>query len=192
MQMRMSNRHWWLMVIQSVAAILFGVLALIWPQPALGAIVIIFGALALLDGAGSFAAAMARRTFDQAWWFGLISGFAGVVVGLMALIWPGLTALALLIMMIAWALVIGVVELVFAFSSALPSPLRFAYGASGLTSVLFGIILLAVGPGYGLLGLIWLIGLYAIVNGVFWGYRAVHAAREYDHSPTGRTVEQQL
>src|SRR5919198_3297421 len=103
-------RHWWAFALRGLAAIVFGVMAFIWPGPTLAALVLLWGAYALVDGVLAVIAAM--RTGQDHRWGLLLEGLAGIGAGIVTFAWPGLTALVLLFIIAAWALVTGVFELV--------------------------------------------------------------------------------
>ena len=159
------SRNWWMFAVRGVAAVIFGVLALIWPGQTLQALVLVFGAYALVDGIFAiFAGIAARGTFDR-WWAMLLEGVAGVVIGLLTFFWPGITALVLLYFIAAWALITGIFEIVAAIQLRRVITGEWMYILGGLLSIIFG-ILLFVFPGAGALSLVWLIGIYAIVFGI--------------------------
>ena len=117
----------------------------------------------------------------ERWWSPVLKGLAGIVAGVLAFVWPALTALALLYLIAAWAIVTGVLELVAAVH------LHRAHGEwlfvlNGILSVLFGLFVI-VWPGAGVLTLLWMIGVYAIVFGVVLlvlaaRLRNLHGARQ--------------
>jgi uncharacterized membrane protein HdeD (DUF308 family) len=98
-------------------------------------------------------------------WLLLTEGALGVVAGLIAFFWPGLTALVLLYVIAAWAIFTGVLEIMSAISLRREIDNEWMMILGGALSVLFG-VLLAVLPGVGLLSLTWLIGIYALIFGV--------------------------
>ena len=128
------------------------------------ALVLVFGVFALLSGIASIIAAVRAAEDHQRWGWFLVSGIVGIAAGLVCFVWPGITALALVYVIAAWAIVIGIAEIAFAMSW----PELFAHawlvGISGLISIVFG-ILLAVWPRAGAISLTWLLGMYAIVYG---------------------------
>jgi len=105
------------------------------------------------------------------WGVLLLEGTAGIIAGVIAIVWPDITALALLYLIAAWAVVTGILEIATAFSGRLPVAQEWTLAVAGILSVVFG-VLLAVLPGVGLLSLVWLIGVYAIVFGVLLLIRA--------------------
>ena len=162
------SRHWWAVALRGVAAILFGVLALVWPGITVFALVILFGAYALVDGAFTLAAGFGNRDGgrtrgSRAWLF--VRGIAGILTGIIAAVWPGITALALLWVIALWAMMTGVLEIVAAFQLRTEMRHERLLALSGALSVLFG-VLLVVWPAAGVLTLIVLIGVAAIAFGI--------------------------
>ena len=159
------SRNWWTFAVRGVAAIIFGVLALIWPGQMLQALVLVFGAYALVDGVFAMFAGIAARGYFDRWWAVLLEGVAGVVIGLLTFFWPNITALVLLYFIAAWALITGVFEIVAAIQLRREITGEWMLILGGLLSILFS-VLLFVFPGAGALSLVWMIGIYAIVFGI--------------------------
>ena len=185
--MLLLARHWWSFVLRGIFAILFGLLALFMPRMALLTLVYLFGFYALADGIfnviGIFRPAEREQ---QPWWSLLIQGLLGIVAGLIALSVPGLTALALLYVIAAWAFVTGIMEIVTAIRLRKQITGEWTLILAGLLSVVFG-ILLAVFPGAGALAMVLWIGIFAIIFGVLritLGLRLRHWLRtEEGHLP---------
>lgn len=159
-------RNWWALALRGLAAILFGVLAFAWPGITLFVLVLFFGAYMLVDGIFAIVAAVRAAGEEDRWWLLLIQGVLGVLAGLVAFFWPGLTALALLYFIAAWAIVTGIMEIVAAIRLRQEIEGEWALGLSGLLSVIFGILLVVLPAPAGLLSLVWLIGAYAVATGV--------------------------
>jgi uncharacterized membrane protein HdeD (DUF308 family) len=157
-------RYWWLILLRGIAAIIFGVLAFIWPGITLVTLVLLWGAFTLVDGALALAHAIMGGNVGSRWWLALI-GVLGILVGLLTFMWPGLTALVLLVFIASWAIVLGILEIIGAIRLRKEIDNEWAIGLSGALSVLFGVVLL-IAPGAGALALIWVIGAYAIVFGI--------------------------
>jgi len=158
-------RHWWLFVVRGVLAIAFGIVALIWPGPTTYVLVLLFGAFALVDGIFAAAAGITFHKYFERWWAVLLEGLAGILLGILTFFWPGITALALLFFIAAWAVITGIFEILAAIQFRRVIPGEWAMILTGLFSITFG-ILLFVFPAVGALGLVWLIGIYAIANGI--------------------------
>jgi len=159
------TRNWGLFALRGLFAILFGVVALVWPQATLMALVLLFGAYALVDGIFAVAFGIASYGHNQRWWAVLLEGLAGIIIGLLTFFWPDTTAFVLLYFIAAWALVTGVLEIVAAIQFRRVIHNEWLMVLSGLLSVVFG-VLLVVFPSAGAVSLVWLIGAYAIFFGV--------------------------
>ena len=166
-----SRNYWWLMGLRGLLAVLFGVFAIVLPHLTLFVLVLLFGAYVLVDGVVAVTVALQERRNMQRWWVLLLGGLAGIVVGVLTFVWPAITALVLLYLIAAWAIVIGVLEIGAAVSGWLPVVQEWTLALAGIISVLLG-VLLAIRPGVGLLSLVWVIGIYAIIYGVLLLIRA--------------------
>lgn len=158
-------RNWWLFAVRGVLAIVFGLLALIWPEPMKLALVLLFGAFALLDGIFAAITGIALHGYIERWWAVLLEGLTGIIIGLLSFFWPDITALVLLYFIAAWAIITGIFEIVAAIKFRHVIPGEWAMILNGLLSVLLG-ALLFIFPAAGEVGLAWLIGIYAIAAGV--------------------------
>ena len=159
------SRNWWALALRGLAAIVFGVLAFVWPGITLWALVLLFGAYMLVDGIFAIVAAVRAAGREARWWLLFVEGVLGVLAGLVAFLLPGITALALLYLVAAWAIFTGILQIVGAVRLRREIEGEWALILGGLLSVIFG-VLLAVLPGPGILALVWLIGAYAVVSGV--------------------------
>lgn len=159
-------RNWWVVALRGAAAVLFGVLALVWPGITVFALVTLFGAYALVDGAFAIGSAIfgRGRSGGSRGWLA-VEGIAGIIIGILTFVWPGVTTLVLLWLIAAWAVITGVLEVVAAIRLRRELRGEWMLIVSGVISVLFGILLM-VWPAAGALAVIVLIGLYAIVFGV--------------------------
>ncbi len=158
------TRYWWLVLLRGIAAIIFGVLAFIWPGITLVTLVLFWGAFTLVDGILSLAHAVMGGNVGSRWWLALI-GVLGIIVGLLTFLMPGVTALVLLVFIAVWAIVLGIFQIVGAIRLRKEIDNEWTLALGGALSVLFGIVIL-IAPGAGVLGLIWAIAAYAIVFGV--------------------------
>jgi uncharacterized membrane protein HdeD (DUF308 family) len=159
----LMTRHWWVLAVRGAFAILFGIVALVWPGITVFALVLLFGAYALADGVVAVTQAFRGTTGGPRGLLAL-SGVAGIALGIAALVWPGITAFVLLMLIAAWAVATGLLEIIVAV--ALRRELRgeWAYVLTGAISLLFGILLFAW-PVSGAIAVVWLIGLLAILSG---------------------------
>jgi uncharacterized membrane protein HdeD (DUF308 family) len=158
-------RNWWLLALRGLAGVLFGILAFIWPGVTLVALVFLFGAFALVNGILSLILAWnAPKGFPR---FGslILGGILGIAAGIITFILPGITALGLLIMIAAWAIATGILEIVAAIKLRKVITNEWLWVLAGILSVIFGVLLL-LQPAAGALVLVWWIGAYALVFGI--------------------------
>jgi uncharacterized membrane protein HdeD (DUF308 family) len=158
-------RNWWVLLIRGIAAILFGILAFTWPGITLAVLVILYGIYALIDGASAIGLGMASFRRDRSWWEMVSLGILGVAAGIITFMWPGITTIALLVIIAVYAIVRGVLEIVAAIRLRKVIPHEWLLALAGVLSIIFGVIMLAR-PLIGALAIVWLIGFWAILFGV--------------------------
>jgi uncharacterized membrane protein HdeD (DUF308 family) len=159
------SRNWWVLLLRGIVAILFGAFTFLQPGISLASLLLLFGAFAFADGVLGAWTAITSRKDRENWWVLLLEGLVGIGVGVLALIKPGLTALALLFYISIWAIATGVLEIVAAVRLRKEIEGEWALILAGLASVAFGVLLMAR-PGSGALAVLWIIGSYALVFGV--------------------------
>jgi len=157
-------KNWWALALRGVAAIVFGALAFVLPGVTLAALILLFGGYALVEGVLNLIAAVRGRGDDQPWWALLLEGLVSIAAGIAAFVVPGLTALAMLYMIAAWAIVTGVLEIVAAVRLRRRITGEAWLALNGVLSIAFGVLTMLV-PGAGALSLVWLIGAYGIIFG---------------------------
>ncbi len=157
--------NWWAIALRGVAAVLFGAIALFWPPVAVAALVLLFGAYALVDGIFNLIAAFRAPRRGRPWGMLAFSGIVGVLAGVLTFFWPGLTALALVLVIAWWAIITGIAEIVAAIRLRKLIQHEWLLGLSGLLSVALGVLLL-VRPGIGAITVAIWIGAYALIFGV--------------------------
>lgn len=159
------RRHWWILALRGVAAILFGLAAYFWPGAALATLVLLFAAYAVVDGVLVLATGIRQAGENKHWWLLLLEGLVSILAGVAALFYPGITALVLLYFVAAWAVITGILEIVAAVRLREEIKGEFWLGLAGVLSILFGVALFLF-PGPGALAVVWLIASYAVVFGI--------------------------
>ncbi len=156
---------WWVVLLRGIVAVLFGLLAFFLPSITLIVLVWLFGIFAIVDGILSFERAFSASSRHESWIWPAIVGVLGIAAGVAAFIWPGITALVLLYIIAAWALLTGIVEIIGAIRMRREISDEWLFVLGGVLSVLFGVLVFAR-PGAGAIAVVWLIGFYAIVLGI--------------------------
>jgi uncharacterized membrane protein HdeD (DUF308 family) len=178
-------RNWWILALKGVLAILFGVLAFLWPGLAWVVVVASFGAFALVDGTFSLVAALTGHGQGRRWWALVLQGVLGISAGVLTLIWPEITQLALLVFIAWWAVATGVFAVVAAIRLRREIEGEWLLALSGILSVIFGatlVIALFVVPEAGALAVAWLIATFAVAYGVLMLILAYQLRRLVRHA----------
>ena len=157
--------NWWLLLLRGLVAIAFGVVAFLWPNITLMALTYLWGAYAIIDGAIAIWAAFNLSGGDAGprWWLGL-TGVVGILAGIVAFVYTGMTALVLLMFIAVWAIIIGALQLYAAVQLRKVIENEWLLVLSGLLSIAFGALLIAW-PSTGALAVIWTIAWYAVLFG---------------------------
>ena len=167
------TQFWWIPVVRGVFAIIFGILALVWPSETLLILILIFGAFAFVDGIFAVVAAIRFASHHEKWGILLLEGIVGILIGLLAYAAPAAIALFFLYFVAGWAIVTGIFEIIAAFRIRQGVAGEIFMIIAGILSVILGLAFF-VFPGIGLLAWIWLIGVYAIFFGALmigFGFR---------------------
>lgn len=159
------TRNWWAWLIRGIVAIIFGLLAFMWPGATIVAIGILFGAYALVDGIFAILGTIRAAEAHQRWWPLLLEGIVGIVIAAITFWDIRVTLFALYLTIAAWAFLTGIFEIAAAIQLRKKIANEFWLILGGIASIAFGILMLWR-PAAGALAIIWLIGAYAIVFGV--------------------------
>jgi uncharacterized membrane protein HdeD (DUF308 family) len=170
---RPVSKYWWIFAFRGLMAIAFGLAALLWPTPTLATIGLLFALFALFDGVLTIVASL-RKGGEKGGWTFLFEGVAGLLGGVAVLLgssigsmlWPGVAAVMVVYYIAGWAILTGIFKTITAFRVRAEIKGEWVLGASGLISILLGLILI-LRPGAGVLAVAWLIGIFAILLGIF-------------------------
>lgn len=168
---RTLAKNWWMLLLRGICAILFGILAFVWPAMTLVTLILLYGAFAFVDGIFALIAAIAGGAAAPRWWLAIV-GLLGIAAGLATWFWPGLTALVLLYFIAAWSIATGVMQIVGAIQLRKEIDNEWLLIAAGVISVLFGGLLFAR-PGAGAIAVLFIIGVYALLYGVLLVFLAL-------------------
>jgi uncharacterized membrane protein HdeD (DUF308 family) len=160
-----AKQVWWLVLLRGIFMVIFGAIALFSPGIALLSLVLLFGFYAILDGISAIMVGIRARG-EPNWGWMIVQGVVSMLAGVIALIWPGVTALALLFVVAFWAIVLGISEIGGGFASRKRGSNAWGWTlAVGLLNVVFGVVLL-IWPASGILALVWLVGIFTLAGGL--------------------------
>ncbi|MFB0840354.1 HdeD family acid-resistance protein [Arthrobacter sp. E44] len=151
------------LIIRGIAAVLFGILVVVWPGVSILALVILFGIYAFIDGITNIVHYVRHKGRRSAWQ--IVGGVISVLAGLAAFFWPGITALSLALVIGAWAVILGVSQIAQAFEVKKTDEQWWLWLITGIVTTLFGLFLVIL-PGPGILGLLGLLASFAILFGI--------------------------
>jgi uncharacterized membrane protein HdeD (DUF308 family) len=159
------SRDWWHFAVRGLLAIVFGIMALVWPEPTKLALVLMFAVFALVDGIVTVATGIGTRDYFKQWWTLLLEGLTGIVIAVLTFMWPNIAANVLLYAIAIWAILTGIFEIMAAIELRDVIVGESVMMLYGLLSIVFG-VLLFVFPSAGALGIVWAIGFFAIAAGI--------------------------
>lgn len=151
------------LIIRGIAAVLFGILVVVWPGVSVLALVILFGIFAIFDGATNIVHYVTRKGRRSVWQ--IVGGVISVLAGLAAFVWPGITALSLALVIGLWAVILGVSQIALAFDVKKTVRQWWLWLITGIVTTVFGFFLVIL-PGPGILGLLGLLSSFAILFGI--------------------------
>lgn len=168
---QVTSPNWGMLALRGLLAIVFGLIALFLPGIALLAFIAVFAAYAIIDGIIAVTAAIRGRGTLPRWGWVLFEGIVSIAAGVLAIFYPGITALVLLYIVAAWAILTGVLEIIAAITLREQISYEWMLAIAGVLSIVFGVVLF-ISPGTGLLSLLWIVGIYSIIFGALYVIRA--------------------
>jgi uncharacterized membrane protein HdeD (DUF308 family) len=159
------GKNWGWIALRGAAAVIFGVLAFAWPVKAVVVLVLFFGAYALVEGIFTLITAFRVRDRGKPMWTFVAIGILGIAAGIVTFLWPGITALTLIVFIAVWAFFMGIFQIVAAVRLRKEIEHEWLLGLSGVLSVIFGAVMMAR-PVEGLFAVVWVIAAYSIVFGI--------------------------
>ena len=159
------SRNWWVFLLRGIVALIFGIIAIMMPVAAFLSLVFVFGAFALVDGIFTLVAAFTSNAKSENWWWLILEGLFGILIGVLTLVQPAAMGQAWLLLIAVWAIVTGMFEIITAIRLRKEITGEFWLILGGLISVAFGIFV-AAAPIAGAFAVGTIIGIYAIVFGV--------------------------
>jgi uncharacterized membrane protein HdeD (DUF308 family) len=157
-------QRWWAVGLRGILAIIFGLICLLTPGIAVGAFVIVFAAYMFVDGVFAIISGLRAARSGESWGLLILEGVVDLGAGVVAILWPAITLVALVWIVAIWAILSGALMLAAAFSLNLDYG-RWWLALGGIASIIFGILLI-IEPLIGAVVLTLWIGAYAVVFGV--------------------------
>jgi len=154
-------RNWWLIALRGVLGVIFGVIALVMPVATILALVLLFSAYMVVDGAIAIYAAIRAARKQEGWGFLLFQGIASLAAAAIAFVWPGLTVVVFVLLIAAWSIVSGCLMLAAAMRT---EQARWWLVLGGAAALLYGFLMI-VAPLSGAVVLTWWLGAFALVFG---------------------------
>jgi uncharacterized membrane protein HdeD (DUF308 family) len=152
-------------VIRGIAGIALGILTFVWPGITLVALVLLFGAYSLIDGVMSLIGAVRAAEAHERWGVLVLEGLVGIAAAAITVLWPAITAIALVYVIAAWAVITGALEIGAGIRLRKVISGEWLLIVGGIASVLFGFLLI-MAPVIGAVVIALWVGAYAFIFGV--------------------------
>ena len=160
-----AARQWWVLLLQGVLGIAVGILAIIYPDIALGTIALLFGAWAIVSGVAQLAAGWRVAEVRGKSWPFLVSGSVSVIAGVLAVLYPGVTILYLILLLGAWILISGLMEVYTAWRIRAEVSGEWILALVGILTLAVGVVVLAQ-PVVGAVLTVALVATWSIIGGI--------------------------
>jgi uncharacterized membrane protein HdeD (DUF308 family) len=164
---------WSLLIVRGIVGLVVGFIAIMWPGITIAALVVVFGAYAIVDGVSNLVMGLKPAVSHERSWAQAFQGLIGIAAGVLTFLWPGITALALVFFIAAWAMMTGVLEIAAAVRLRRVITGEWRLLLSGILSMAFGIIVFAM-PAAGAIGIAWMLGVYTAAAGAVLISLGVH------------------
>ena len=174
------EKTWWVAVLRGLIAILFGIFALVNPEGAGSLLVLIFGIFLLVDGLLNLIGSILYYRTAVDWWVYLVVGMLEIGVAIITFVRPEITGTVLAILVGLWALFKGLIELMAGIALRDEIQGEWILILAGILTLAFGVFALLL-PFTESVAAIWMLGLYALLNGTLWvviGFEARSLAKE--------------
>ena len=184
----MLKTLWWLVLLRGILAILFGIAVLAWPKATVVVFVALFAIFSLLDGILDIVLGVQARG-ERGRWLIFLQGALAIIAGIIALVWPSITAVVLLWLVALWAIFSGVMEIAGSLElRRLAQPRWWWHSVAGVVAIVLGAILLFGNPVRGILAILWAVGVLAIASGIALVIAALISRRSINE--LSRTAEE--
>lgn len=159
------GKNWWVVLLHGVIGVLFGLMLFTMPLVSVLVLVYMFAFTLIFDGAISAYIGVKLKNKTSEWWIVLFGGILGVILGVISIIYPNITAIVLLMMVAIWTITTGITQILVAIKLRKEIESEIFIILSGILSVLVGLFLIAR-PLSGMISLVWVAGFFAIFYGI--------------------------
>jgi uncharacterized membrane protein HdeD (DUF308 family) len=168
---------WWLVLLRGILAILFGIAVLAWPKATVVVFLVLFAIFSILDGILDIMMGVQAKG-ERGRWLVFLQGALAIIAGIIAVVWPSVTAVVLLWLVALWAILSGAMEIAGSLElRRLGQPRWWWHTVAGVLAIVLGAILLFGNPTRGILAILWAVGVLAIASGIALIIAAVIARR---------------
>jgi len=158
-------RNWWLVVLRGILAILFGLTAFVWPAYTWIVLVFMFGIYTLVGGLAAVGTGLSRAKDSSRWWTSLLKGMISISAAVIALIWPQLTGLIMVLVITGGAVLTGVLEIIAAIHLRHEINNEWLLAVGGIVSIALGVFLF-LQPVAGGIAILWTVAAFVVIFGV--------------------------
>ena len=159
-------KNWWLLTINGIAAIIFGLIAIFFPDVTLLVLIVYFGILAMFLGAFLMVGAVSNRKKTDMWSLWLVEGVVNLVIGLMLLTYPEVSVKIFLVLLAIWAILLGAIQIISVVGFWSMIRRRWLLLLNGVLGIIFGILIISY-PFEGAKVITVFIGIYTLILGIF-------------------------
>jgi uncharacterized membrane protein HdeD (DUF308 family) len=158
-------KNWWVQLLRGILLIAFGILAFINPGATAAALIFWLAIFILMDGLLSTYVAIRSWSENEEKWLHLLEGIVSILLGILLLRSPGAGMLTAVFFLGFWAIFAGVMRIAIAIQLRKQIESEWQLAISGALSIIFGILIIS-NPGAGVAGIMWIIGLAAVLIGI--------------------------
>jgi uncharacterized membrane protein HdeD (DUF308 family) len=159
------KKSFWSLFLRGVIAVIFGLLVINYTHLTIHLLIAFFGVYFILNGLVIAVFSLVNR-WDKNWGYHLLEGIINIIVGLLVVLWPQVTAIIILYLIAIWAILVGILQIIAFIQAKHLLSSELLLGFSGLLSLIVGIYLIRF-PGAGAIAIAWLIGFYILIVGLF-------------------------
>lgn len=158
-------KHWWILVLRGLVALLFAGTAFFLPQFTFAILVAGIGIFLLADGILATYSGWRLRSEDKDWWVATLEGLLGVGLGVATLAYPEISAALLVLFVALWCLLTGAFEIILAIRIRKEIEDEWQLAFAGVISIALGALMLFQ-PNAGSISIAWWVGFYAFFFGL--------------------------